>query len=82
MLYPLGFLMGMPFPTGLKISKQIFERDVGWMWGINGVASVLGSVLAVVVAVLLGFTLTLVLGAVAYLLAGFIFNAIFHKTKT
>jgi len=72
MLYPLGFSMGIPFPTGLKISKQTFKRDVGWMWGMNGMASVLGSVLAVIVAVSSGFTLALVLGAGSYLLAGFV----------
>lgn len=72
LLFPLGFLMGIPFPTGLRLFRQFFERDVGWMWGINGVASVLGSVLAVVIAILSGFTAALVLGAAIYFCVGLI----------
>ena len=66
LLFPLGFLMGMPFPTGLKIFKRAFEADVAWMWGINGAMSVMGSVLAVAIAILLGFSWALALGAFAY----------------
>lgn len=72
LLIPLGLLMGIPFPTGLKIFKQSFERDIGWMWGINGAASVLGSTLAVMFAILNGFTLTLLLGGVSYFIVSFI----------
>jgi MFS family permease len=79
LLFPLGFLMGMPFPTGLKIFKQFFERDVGWVWGVNGVASVLGSVLAVVIAILSGFTAALVFGAAMYLCVGLISHRLHAK---
>lgn len=75
LLFPLGFLMGIPFPTGLKIFKQFFKRDIGWAWGVNGVASVLGSVLAVVIAIIWGFTAALLLGAILYFCAGVIFRA-------
>lgn len=71
--------MGMPFPTGLKILKKFFERDVGWMWGVNGVASVMGSVLAVVIAILLGFTVALVLGAIMYFCVGLISHRLYAK---
>lgn len=72
LLFPLGFLLGMPFPTGLKIFKQFFEQDVGWMWGINGAMSVLGSVLAVVLAIVYGFTLALLLGGAIYFVVSFV----------
>ncbi len=71
-LLPLGFFMGMLFPTGLKIFRQSFEHDIGWMWGINGVASVLGSTLAVVIAMTYGFTLALVFGGACYLAVSFV----------
>src|SRR4029077_14598332 len=34
-LVPLGFLMGMPFPTGLKLVET-----VEWAWALNAAASV------------------------------------------
>src|SRR5438270_8564330 len=63
-LIPLGFLMGMPFPTGLKLIET-----VEWAWALNAAASVLGSVMAMVIAIHFGLTITLACAAVAYLLA-------------
>jgi hypothetical protein len=63
-LAPLGFLMGMPFPTGLRLTKT-----VEWAWALNAAASVLGSVMAMVIAIHFGLTITLLCAAVAYALA-------------
>jgi hypothetical protein len=63
-LAPLGFLMGMPFPSGLRMVET-----VEWAWALNAAASVLGSVLAMVIAIHFGLTITLICAAVAYLLA-------------
>jgi len=63
-LAPLGFLMGMPFPTGLRLVKT-----VEWAWALNAAASVLGSVMAMIIAIHYGLTATLLCAAVAYLLA-------------
>lgn len=65
-LGPLGFLMGMPFPTALAR-----VRTVEWAWALNAGASVLGSVTAMVVAIHFGLTVTLGCAAAAYLLAAF-----------
>jgi hypothetical protein len=54
-LVPLGLLMGMFFPTGIQIVRNINESFVPWAWGINGCASVVGTVLAVVLAMAFGF---------------------------
>jgi len=64
-LIPLGFLMGMPFPTGLRLI-----RTVEWAWALNAAASVLGSVMAMVIAIHFGLTITLACAALSYLLAG------------
>lgn len=64
-LAPLGFLMGMPFPTGLRLVKT-----VEWAWALNAAASVLGSVMAMIIAIHFGLTVTLLCAAAAYLLAG------------
>jgi hypothetical protein len=64
-LAPLGFVMGMPFPTGLRLVKT-----VEWAWALNAAASVLGSVMAMIIAIHFGLTVTLLCAAAAYLLAG------------
>lgn len=43
------------------------EGLVAWMWGVNGLAGILGSMGAVAVAMLGGFSWSLLLGAVIYL---------------
>jgi spermidine synthase len=80
LLVPLGFLMGMPFPTGLHALASSStltasggaghdDNAVEWAWAMNAAASVLGSVLAMVIAIEFGLSITLACGAVAYLLA-------------
>ena len=77
LLIPLGFVMGMPFPTGLRafVATPVPEfpaspdNAVEWAWAMNAAASVLGSVLAMVIAIQFGLTATLACGAAAYLLA-------------
>ena len=63
---PLGFLMGIPFPTGLRMLKEVFPEEVPWMWGVNGITSVLGSAGAVAMSMLFGFTWSLLLGGAVY----------------
>jgi hypothetical protein len=65
-LAPLGFLMGMPFPTGLRLVET-----VEWAWALNAAASVLGSVMAMVIAIHFGLAVTLSCAAIAYGLAAF-----------
>lgn len=65
-LLPPGFLMGIPFPAGLRI---LGEREAGlipWAWAINGCLSVLAPVLTVMLAMVLGFKIVFWLGALAY----------------
>ena len=81
LLVPLGFAMGMPFPTGLRAlslvsidipesrSNHAGENAVEWAWAMNAASSVLGSVLAMVIAIQFGLNITLACGASAYLAA-------------
>ncbi len=87
LLIPLGFIMGMPFPTGLRAlaaspapefpASQ--DNAVEWAWAMNAAASVLGSVLAMVIAIQFGLTATLASGAAAYLLALALMPALLTK---
>jgi len=66
LLFPLGFFMGIPFPTGLRILAASSDQNVPWMWGINGAMSVFGSILATTVGIVWGFGYALILGALVY----------------
>jgi hypothetical protein len=66
-LLPLGLLMGMPFPLGIKLLDRSSREIIPWVWGINGATSVLASVLAIVISISYGFTYALLAGQVAYL---------------
>jgi predicted membrane-bound spermidine synthase len=66
---PLGILLGMPMPGGLRLLRAERPALLPWAWGLNGAASVTGSIGALVVAILSGFTAVLILGALAYLAA-------------
>jgi hypothetical protein len=66
LIAPLGFVMGRPFPLGIRIVHARVTRLVPWVWGVNGAASVLGSVVATVLAITYGFTWTLLVGLACY----------------
>jgi hypothetical protein len=68
-LVPLGLAMGMFFPTGIQIIRRTHESFVPWAWGINGCASVVGTVLAVVLAMSFGFRAVTLLAVGIYGLA-------------
>jgi hypothetical protein len=88
-LVPLGFAMGMPFPTGLRAianteavelpASELGEpansddNAVEWAWAMNAASSVLGSVLAMVIAIHFGLNITVACGAAAYLLSLMLF---------
>ncbi|HTC93471.1 MAG TPA: hypothetical protein VK699_08470 [Terriglobales bacterium] len=76
MLAPVGFLMGMPFPTGLRALENTEAGAIEWAWAMNAAASVLGSVLAMVIAVHFGMAATLACGAIAYLAAMMLVRAL------
>jgi len=91
LLAPLGFVMGMPFPTGLRAlasspapefpsAEARPENAVEWAWAMNAAASVLGSVLAMLIAIQFGLTVTLACGAGAYLLALLLTRALRSQT--
>jgi hypothetical protein len=89
LLVPLGFLMGMPFPTGLRAlgsstlasseEQPYSDNAVEWAWAMNAAASVLGSVLAMAIAIQFGLNVTLACGASAYLLALLLTSALHSK---
>ncbi len=64
-LFPVSFFMGMPFPKGSEKVGALID----WGFAVNGAASVLGSVLVVLVSFNLGFSYALLSGAFLYTVA-------------
>jgi len=71
LIAPLALLMGMPFPFGIALINQVSQRLIPWVWGINGYATVIGSVLCVILALIFGFRVVIFIAAGIYL-AGFL----------
>lgn len=69
MIAPVGFVMGIPFPTGLRLLEKRHEPSVRWAWSLNAAASVLGSVGALMLALYLGLVETMLIGGGLYLCA-------------
>jgi spermidine synthase len=68
LLLPLGLVLGIPMPTGIRLLNRNSPQLLTWAWGINGALSVLGATLAIFVAMNWGFGVTLLAGATVYLL--------------
>jgi hypothetical protein len=78
-LLPLAFALGMPMPLGIRILSRNSPSVVPWAWGINGAASVLGSVLSIILAMNLGFDQALLFGCIVYLFALMLVSALSSK---
>jgi hypothetical protein len=66
---PLSFLMGMPMPLGIRRLHHSSVQLIPWAWGMNGSASVLGSIVTVLIAVNAGFDQALLTAVGFYVLA-------------
>ena len=69
MLMPIGFLMGMAFPIGMRRALAEKPTIAPWLWGVNGAASVCASVLVVVIALGAGISMAFWIGSACYVVA-------------
>lgn len=75
LLVPLGFLLGIPFPVALaSLARQGAASATGWAWAANSCASVVGPLLAVLIAMDLGFSAVGYIAALGYLCAAAAFG--------
>lgn len=71
LIFPLGFFMGMPFPVGISLIQDSENRYVPLAWSVNGFFSVIGTVLTMILAMIIGFKFVFILSGVFYLIALF-----------
>jgi hypothetical protein len=80
LIAPAGFLMGMPFPSGLARLEAWHKPSVRWAWSLNAAASVLGSAAAIFLGLYLGLRVTLLIGGGLYLCAMAVSNLAKEET--
>jgi hypothetical protein len=68
LIFPVFFIMGFPFPTLLARIKQkpMGIRLFPWMIGINSISTMMGGCIAIIVAMLWGYSYVLYAGMLLY----------------
>ena len=78
LLSPAGVLMGFQFPSVVRMSSSFAQKDsqhlgtdnrqgdVTLLWGVNVIASVIGTVLTAILSMIIGFSGSLLVGAALY----------------
>ncbi len=79
---PLAFFMGMPFPLGLSWVGKRAPYWIPWAWGLNGCASVVSAVLAVLLAIHFGFSTVVLIATLIYVLAAVLMTAMDRHYKS
>jgi len=69
-MVPSGILMGLGFPTGMRLVNAIDSRPTPWFWAVNGSASVLAASVAVGTSIAFSINMSLLIGAICYVLLG------------
>jgi hypothetical protein len=80
LLAPLGLVMGMPFPLGIRLAGTRAPSLVPWLWSVNGATSVVASILAIAVAMQAGYSRALLVGVAVYTIA-VIATAVFERYR-
>ena len=62
-------MMGMAFPLGMNVASARGRELTPWLWGLNGAASVLASVLGVVIALTWSISTAFWSGWLCYVIA-------------
>ena len=77
MLVPTGLVLGMPFPSGIRVVEQMCPHLIPWGWAINAFFSVFGSIFCIVLSMAIGFS------NVFYVAAGvYVVGLLFMKTSS
>ncbi|MBL9077478.1 MAG: hypothetical protein JNL08_08245 [Planctomycetes bacterium] len=68
MLVPTGLVLGMPFPSGMRVVEAQCPQLLPWGWAVNAFCSVFGSIFCIVLSMGIGFTNVLLVAGAVYVL--------------
>jgi hypothetical protein len=74
MMFPIGFFLGMPFPLGILAIAHKPRPVVAWAWGMNGLFTVVGGFLSMLVSMAFGFNVAITFALALYALAFAVFK--------
>jgi hypothetical protein len=66
LLFPLGFFLGMPFPLGILAIRHQPRGAIAWAWGMNGIFTAVGGLLAALLSLERGFDFTILAALACY----------------
>jgi len=66
---PMGVVLGMSMPIGLTRFSALYPSSIPYAWGVNGIASVLASVVGITIALNFGYRAASLVAASCYLFA-------------
>lgn len=64
--FPIGVILGLFFPTGMRLASQVSAGETPWYWALNGVFGVLCSALAVFISIYTGISTNFYIAAACY----------------
>jgi len=66
LLFPVGFFLGMPFPLGILAIERQPRGAIAWAWGMNGIFTAAGGLLAALLSLQEGFDFTILVALGCY----------------
>jgi uncharacterized membrane protein YagU involved in acid resistance len=81
MIFPLGFFLGMPFPLGILAIANHPRGAIAWAWGMNGLFTVAGGFIAMLVSMAYGFDRTIGFALGLYAVAWWVFRGLLHSER-
>ena len=74
LLLPVGVFLGMPFPLGILTLQKLSRSAIPWVWGMNGLFTVIGSLGSLLISVQWGFNAAIGFALLLYMLALVMFS--------
>jgi hypothetical protein len=68
LIAPLGLMLGVCFPTGMRLVRVTKSDQTPWYWALNGIFGVLCSALAVFVGIHVGISANFYISAICYIM--------------
>jgi hypothetical protein len=67
-IFPVGIVLGLFFPAGMRLVRSIHPQETPWYWALNGIFGVLSSAFAVFISIFLGISFNFYLAMICYAL--------------
>jgi hypothetical protein len=68
-IIPMGLVLGLFFPAGMRLAQSANPSDTPWYWALNGILGVLCSVVAVFISIYIGISINFYVAAACYAMA-------------